>query len=116
MRGLAVLQLQSLPELEEIPGLPSCSALRAIAVSTCPNVRKLDLGGLIRLENLEIRGCERLQVVVGATNLAALTCLVVAGCLQLSEDQEVEGAAARHSLVQVRLSTWHDAAAAHLVP
>jgi hypothetical protein len=91
MGSLAVLLLHSLPELKELPGLHSCTALQAVAVSNCSILQNLDVGGLSEsLKHLEIRGCESLHDVVGATKLAALTRLVVADCRHL-KCLELEG-------------------------
>jgi hypothetical protein len=72
MGSLAVLLLHSLPELQ------------AVAVSSCSSLQNLDLRGLSEsLKYLDIRGCESLRDVVGATELVALTRLVVADCRHL---------------------------------
>jgi hypothetical protein len=93
MGCLAVLVLDSLPELAVLWRFQGCPALRAVSVSSCPALGQVDLGGLTRLEQLRIRGCGLLQAVAGVKELPALTRLVVAGCGRLPE-VDLEGASA----------------------
>jgi hypothetical protein len=85
-----VLDLRNLPDLVQLSGLQSCSALRCMSVAGCSSLRLLNLAGLSGLRQLRIRECDELREVLGVT--AALTRLVVADCERIRE-QDVSRAA-----------------------
>jgi hypothetical protein len=97
MDQLAVLALSSSPPVSQLH-LQDCPALRALLLRSCSSLHQLDLGSLTRLEQLKIVDCQQLHRVVGVTCLVALTSLEVAGCSQLSQDLDKEGAAAQEAV------------------
>jgi hypothetical protein len=102
MGCLAVLVLESLPQLKQLEGLQQCPALQTMSISSCSILAKLDLEGLSSLEQLHLNGCEGLKEVACPTELAALSRLVVADCRHL-QTVERSGASALLTVSQLCL-------------
>ncbi|CAK7356006.1 unnamed protein product [Dovyalis caffra] len=75
-------------EVKILPSLSNLHNLQFLLLRDCSSLEKLDVGGLTRLKELDLSGCERLCELQELNGLEKLEVLDISGCAALPEIEE----------------------------